>query len=73
MTRAETSIAIQLNGRPHNLAGEYSVAALIESLSLTPERVAVEINRVLVRRANFESTQLQQGDLVEVVTLVGGG
>jgi thiamine biosynthesis protein ThiS len=35
--------------------------------------VAVEVNRELVPRRNFEATQLQEGDHVEIVTLVGGG
>ena len=46
---------------------------LIATFQLTPERVAVEVNERLVRRAVYADTRLQPGDRVEIVTLVGGG
>ncbi|MBL8879082.1 MAG: sulfur carrier protein ThiS [Phycisphaerales bacterium] len=62
-----------LNGRPYALAARLTVAALLRELALPPERVAVELNEQLVRRARFDETLLQAGDRVEIVTLVGGG
>jgi thiamine biosynthesis protein ThiS len=46
---------------------------LLTELNLPPRRVAVELNRQLVRRAAFGQTTLREGDALEIVTLVGGG
>jgi sulfur carrier protein len=64
---------IIINGQPHELYGAGTVADLIARLELTPQRVAVELNEQLVRRASFDQTPLRDGDRVEIVTLVGGG
>lgn len=64
---------IQLNGEPHELARPMSVAALLTELGMSQRPVAVEVNLELVTRAEHESCQLQDGDRVEIVTLVGGG
>ena len=49
-----------------------SVRALIESHKLQPEKVAVELNRRLLRSDKYD-TMLQENDEVEIVTFVGGG
>ncbi len=64
---------IYVNGDPQPLEAPLSVAELLARFELAPQRVAVEINEQLVRRANFGQTPLQDGDHVEIVTLVGGG
>ena len=71
---AETSpITITLNGEAHSLERPLSVAELVTSLDLASEQVAVEVNRRIVRRADHAARTLAAGDVVEVVTLVGGG
>ena len=64
---------LTVNGVRHDLPDGASVADLIATLMLPGTRVAVEVNRVLVRRAEHASHVLVTGDAVEVVTLVGGG
>lgn len=54
-------------------SGPFTLAALIESLSMKPDRVAVELNRDIVPRDRWAETQLQEGDRLEVVHFVGGG
>jgi sulfur carrier protein len=51
----------------------FTIAALIEALSMKPDRVAVERNRDIVPRDRWAETQLQDGDRLEVVHFVGGG
>ena len=62
-----------VNGEAKTVDGVATVADLVQQFDLTPERVAVEVNERLVRRAEYGQTPLEDGDRVEIVTLVGGG
>jgi len=64
---------IILNGDPHEVAGPLTLNALLAQLNIDPRRVAVEHNLTVVKRANYDSTQIQDGDQVEIVNFVGGG
>jgi len=64
---------IRLNGDPTTVPDGLNVASLLAHLSLRPERVAVERNRQVARRADWETTLLQPGDELEILTFVGGG
>jgi thiamine biosynthesis protein ThiS len=64
---------VTINGEGRHLDGATTLAALLEELRLEPLRVAVERNGLLVRRREFGSTSLADGDTLEIVTLVGGG
>jgi len=66
-------LRVELNGEPKELPEGATLLSLIEQLSLAPERVAVELNRDVVRRADWPATRLSDGDRVEVVHFVGGG
>lgn len=66
-------MTIQLNGDPYELAGPLSVAALLAQLNVDARRVAVELNLVVLKRAAFETTMVQPGDVMEIVNFVGGG
>ncbi|HYM75996.1 MAG TPA: sulfur carrier protein ThiS [Candidatus Dormibacteraeota bacterium] len=50
-----------------------TLAALVETLGMKPDRVAVELNREIVPRDRWEGTHLNEGDRLEVVHFVGGG
>ena len=64
---------IIVNSQPQNLPEPATIADLLAVLNLPSTRVAIEVNRTLVRRAQHATHQLAPGDQVEVVTLVGGG
>jgi len=66
-------LTITLNGTPTVVSEETGVNDLIKSLGLNPERVAVELNRRIVRRVDWGSTTISEGDKVEIVHFVGGG
>lgn len=63
---------LTLNGETRQVIGR-TVADLVDELGLTGQAVAVEVNRAVVPRRDHDTTPLQGGDKVEVVTLVGGG
>jgi sulfur carrier protein len=64
---------IQVNGQDREVAAGSSVANLLGELGVTQPHVAVEVNLEVVPRAEHRETILNDGDRVEVVTLVGGG
>ena len=66
-------MTITLNGEPRAFPDELTIAELLGRLGLRPEHVAIEVNRVLVTRARHAETMVREGDVLEVVTLVGGG
>ena len=66
-------MTITLNGERRDLAGPLTVADLIRQLGLKPEHLAVERNGDLVPRSQHDGCQIEPGDALEVVTLVGGG
>jgi thiazole synthase len=67
-------VTITLNGERRELPDDrLTIAELLRRLEVKPERVAVEVNRDLVPRARHGQTALCDGDVLEVVTLVGGG
>lgn len=64
---------INVNGTARPLPPATTIAALLADLELSPRQVAVEVNLELVPRARHAEYELQPGDRIEVVTLVGGG
>ena len=64
---------VYVNGESKELSGTPSLAALITELELPAARIAVELNRVVVRRSDWGSTILKDDDRVEIVHFVGGG
>jgi thiamine biosynthesis protein ThiS len=67
------TINVTINGEPGRYARGTSLAALIEQLNLTPQRIAVEHNREIVSKARWAETRLEEGDQLEIVHFVGGG
>jgi sulfur carrier protein len=68
-----SSIGIQLNGESYSIGEDTRVADLVERLKLKRGRVAVEVNRTIVPKAQWETVRLRAGDQVEIVNFVGGG
>lgn len=66
-------VHIEINGEPREVEDGTTVGSLVRTLALPPERLAVELNREVVRRARWEETALADGDKIEVVHFVGGG
>ena len=64
---------ILVNGNHTDIAADSGISDLIKLLGLDAQRVAVELNRRIVRRADWDSTTISEGDKVEIVHFVGGG
>jgi len=64
---------IFVNGEAKECPESVSLAQLISQLGMKGDRVAVELNREIVPRAQWSDTELHQGDRLEIVHFVGGG
>jgi sulfur carrier protein len=63
---------MKVNGDEREVPDGTTIRALVEQFQLVPEKVAIELNRRLIRADKYD-TSLQSGDEVEIVTFVGGG
>ena len=66
-------LRVFINGESKEISGTPSLAELIDQLDLPAARIAIELNRDVVRRNDWSSTILQDGDRIEIVHFVGGG
>ena len=64
---------IVLNGDPFETVGPRTISTLLSELEIDSRRVAVEHNLIVVKRAAFDTTEVREGDQVEIVNFVGGG
>ncbi len=68
-----SQINLQVNGETRNCAAQIPLPELLQQLGFNPRLVAVEYNGEILHRQFWESTQVKEGDKLEVVTIVGGG
>ena len=67
------TIAVVLNGEPQRVPQGFHVDGLLEFLAIDPARVAVELNRSIIRKTDWGATPVEDGAEIEVVWFVGGG
>jgi sulfur carrier protein len=66
-------IAITVNGETKSTPDGQTILGLLQQLELDPARVAVELNRRIVRQPKWPETVIGPGSQVEIVQFVGGG
>ena len=66
-------IAIQVNGETRTCAASSRLIEVLQQLRFNPRLIAVEYNGEILHRQFWSETQVQEGDSLEVVTIVGGG
>jgi thiamine biosynthesis protein ThiS len=64
---------VTVNGEARDLPDKLTLEALIYQLALAPDRLAVERNHEVVRRADWPHTVLLEEDKIEIIHFVGGG
>lgn len=64
---------VLINGENRELPDRLTVTDLVHTLSLPVTRIAVELNRSIVRRKDWDETILNEDDRIEIVHFVGGG
>lgn len=73
MSTASTEVTIRLNGEPFHIPRGATVADVVRRLALAEDRVAVELDRRIVRRPQWAETHIDPGASIEIVQIVGGG
>ena len=68
-----TPIEVLVNGERREVPPEQSVSALLKWLQIPSDRVAVELNKKLVRKRDWDQTVVPHASQVEIVEFVGGG
>ena len=66
-------MTVIVNGSTADVGEGSVISDILRSLGLNADRVAVELNQKIIRRAEWGSTRISEGDRVEIVHFVGGG
>lgn len=73
MVNTANTINIQVNGEAQTCLAQTFLPDLLTQLELNPRLIAVEYNGEILHRQYWNETQMQSGDRLEIVTIVGGG
>ena len=73
MTNTTNKITIQVNGEDSTCIPKTTLPELLAQLELNPRLIAVEYNGEILHRQYWAETQMESGDRLEIVTIVGGG
>lgn len=64
---------ITINGEKKIFQNELNLTELLENLALPDERIAVELNKKVVRKKDWANIKVKDADKIEIVHFVGGG
>ncbi len=66
-------LAVEINGQPREIPDQLNIRTLLAHLGVDPQRVAVELNREIIRKTQWDTTLIENGAKIEIVMFVGGG
>ena len=66
-------VEVTINGARRRIKGGQSILQLLETLEIPPARVAIELDRNILKKDLWEGTRLRGGEELEIVHFVGGG
>jgi len=66
-------MTITVNGEKKEVVEQTNLNELLDILALPSERIAIELNREVVRKKDWATIQIKDADKIEVVHFVGGG
>ena len=67
------NINIYVNGKSKNIKDEQSVLSLLQLLNLNKNNIAVEINREIISKSDYNIYIIKENDKIEIVNFIGGG
>ena len=66
-------IDVTINGDLHSLDENIKLTQLLGQLDLSGKKIAIELNKEIIVRSNYENVTLKSGDKLEIVHFIGGG
>ncbi|MGH3319285.1 MAG: sulfur carrier protein ThiS [Streptosporangiaceae bacterium] len=66
-------MTVMVNGEPREVGGDATIAGVVATVIDAPSGVAVALNGDVIARGDWETTRLDDGDRLEVLTAVQGG
>ena len=66
-------MTITINGEKKEIHAEANLMELLDNFSLPAERIAIELNREVVRKKDWAAIKVKANDRIEIVHFVGGG
>lgn len=67
------SVKVFINGETREISKQFNLLELLNEFSLPSERVAIELNKQVVRKKDWENILVNDADRIEIVHFVGGG
>ncbi len=64
---------VLINGETRNIENELNLRQLLEKLELPMTRIAIELNKDVVRKKDWETIKISDADKIEIIHFVGGG
>ena len=64
---------VLVNGETKEIPNEVNLSELLKNLSLPSERIAIELNKEVVRKKDWENAKVADADKIEIIHFVGGG
>lgn len=72
-TENQVTLNVTINGERRSYPAQSTLIDIVRALNMEPERVAIELNRAIVKREFWTSTAIDEGAEIEIVQFVGGG
>ncbi len=73
MPETTTTITVELNGQPTSVPRGSTLGAMLDRRGIERRMIAVEYNREILPRHQYDNVELNDGDKLEIVQMVGGG
>jgi thiamine biosynthesis protein ThiS len=67
------AMKLEINGEMRSVPASATIRELLENLEIKPDRIAVELNRRIIKSKDWHATPVQEADRIEIVQFVGGG
>lgn len=64
---------VLINGETRTIENELNLRELLEKLELPTTRIAIELNKDVIRKKDWESVKIADADKIEIIHFVGGG
>ena len=73
LTMVRDKIKIILNGKEAEIEPGTTLTKLLEQMKIVPEMVACEVNQKIIKRSEYSSMAIDDGDEIEILQMIGGG